>query len=213
MTGARGCMMRMRDQLDAVALPGTEGAINPAISPDGKRVAFMDRVSGGHIKVVSLAGGPSVSITDSVVGAPGVAWGSDGFIYYDRIGIGPLMRVPESGGRAQSIGQLDSTRGELQHAWPDALPNGRGVIMTVSRGGPGGMGSPTDEIAVLNVATGTHRVLVRGIFARYARSGHLVYVTADGALMAVPFDRPNGAHRRTRRPGRGCGGARCRRRR
>jgi len=181
-------MMRRRDQLDAVALPGTEGAINPSISPDGKRVAFMDRVSGGHIKVVSLTGGPSVSITDSVVGAPGVAWGFDGFIYYDRIGLGPLMRVPEAGGRARSIGQLDSTKGELQHSWPDALPNGKGVIVTVSRGGPGGMGSPTDEIAVLDVRTGTHRALVRGIFARYARSGHLVYVTADGALMAVPFD-------------------------
>jgi serine/threonine-protein kinase len=181
-------VMRTRDQLDAIALPGTEGAINPSISPDGKRVAFMDRVSAGRIKVVSLAGGPSVSITDSVVGAPGVAWRSDGFIYYDRLGLGPLMRVPDGGGRAQSIGQLDSTKGELQHSWPDALPNGRGVIMTVTRGGPGGMGSATDEIAVLDVSTGTHRALVRGIVARYARSGHLVYVTADGALMAVPFD-------------------------
>ena len=60
--------------------------------------------------------------------------------------------------------------------------------MTVSHGGPGNMGSPADEIAVLDVATGMHRALVRGIFARYARSGHLVYVTVDGALMAVPFD-------------------------
>ena len=186
--GSTRLVMRMRDQLDAVVLPGTEGAINPAISPDGKRVAFMDRVGGGHIKVVSLAGGPAASITDSLVGVPGVAWGHDGFIYYDRTGLGPLMRVPENGGRAQSIGQLDSTKGELQHAWPDALPNGKGVIMTVSRGGPGSMGSPTDEIAVLDVNSGTHRALVRGIFARYAQSGHLVYVTAEGALMAVPFD-------------------------
>jgi Tol biopolymer transport system component len=181
-------MMRMREQLDAVVLPGTQGAINPVISPDGKRVAFMDRVGGSHIKVVSLAGGPSSTLTDSLVGLPGVAWGSDGFIYYDRAGLGPLMRVPEGGGRARSIGQLDSTKGEMQHSWPDGLPNGRGVIMTVSRGGPGAMGGPTDEIAVLDVATGMHHPLVRGIFARYARSGHLVYVTSDGALMAAPFD-------------------------
>ena len=181
-------MMRMRDQLDAVVLPGSEGAINPSISPDGKRVAFMDRVGGGHIRVVSLDGGPSLALTDSVVGAPGVAWGSDGFVYYDHMGLGPLMRVPESGGRAQSIGQLDSASGEQQHSWPDVLPNRRGVIMTVSHGGPGRLGGLSDEIAVLDLATGKHRALVRGIFARYARSGHLVYVTADGALMAVPFD-------------------------
>jgi serine/threonine-protein kinase len=98
------------------------------------------------------------------------------------------MRVPEGGGAAQGIGQLDSARGELQHSWPDVLPNGRGVIMTVSHGGPGAMGSPADEIAVLDVATGRHRTLVRGIFARYARSGHLLYVTAEGSLMGVPFD-------------------------
>jgi eukaryotic-like serine/threonine-protein kinase len=181
-------MLRLRDQLDAVALPGTDRAINPAISPDGRRVAFMDRAGGGTIKIVSLAGGPSITVTDSVVGAPGISWGSDGFIYYDRIGIGPLMRVPETGGRAESIGQVDSTKGEQQHSWPDALPNGRGVIITVSRGGPGSMGQATDEIAVLDVSSGTHRALVRGIFARYARSGHLVYVTAEGTLMGVPFD-------------------------
>ena len=36
--------------------------------------------------------------------------------------------------------------------------------------------------------TGKHEVLVRGVFARYAASGHLVYVTADGMLLAAPFD-------------------------
>jgi serine/threonine protein kinase/Tol biopolymer transport system component len=180
--------VRTRDQLKATAIPGTEGAINPAFSPDGDRIAFMDRVAEGHIKVVSLAGGPAVAITDSAVGAPGLTWGHDGFIYYDVIGIGPLMRVRETGGAAASVGRLDSTRGELQHAWPDALPNGKGLIMTVSHGGPGAGGSEADEIAVLDLATGTHRVLVRGVFARYVRSGHLAYVTADGALMGVPFD-------------------------
>ncbi len=186
--GGTRLMVRMRDQLEAVAIPGTEGAINPAISPDGRRVAFMDRVLGATIKVVSLVGGPLISITDSLVGIPGLSWGSDGFIYYDRLGLGPLMRVPEAGGRAESIGRVDSARGELQHSWPDVLPNGRGVIMTASRSGPGAMGGATDEIAVLDLATGVHRPLVRGIFGRYARSGHPVYVTSEGALMGVPFD-------------------------
>ena len=44
------------------------------------------------------------------------------------------------------------------------------------------------DIAVTDLATGTHTVLVRGVRARYAASGHLVYVTADGTLMVVPFD-------------------------
>ena len=32
---------------------------------------------------------------------------------------------------------------------------------------------------------------MRGVFARYAASGHVVYVTANGTLMAVPFDQDN----------------------
>ncbi len=44
------------------------------------------------------------------------------------------------------------------------------------------------DIAVADFATSTHTVLVRGVRARYAASGHLLYVTADGTLMMVPFD-------------------------
>ncbi len=39
-----------------------------------------------------------------------------------------------------------------------------------------------------DLATGRHTVLLRGVRARYATSGHLLYVTADGTLMVVPFD-------------------------
>jgi serine/threonine-protein kinase len=180
--------LKTRDKLDAEPLPGTAGAINPAFSPDGNRVAFMDRIAGGSIKVVTLSGGAATSLTDSLIGAPGLAWGWDGYIYYDRIGVGPLMRVRETGGKAESIGTLDSTRGELQHSWPDPLPNGKGVIFTASHHGPGAMGGPEEEIAVLDLATRRHRVLFRGIFARYSRTGHLLYVTSEGALLVVPFD-------------------------
>ena len=44
------------------------------------------------------------------------------------------------------------------------------------------------DIAVTDFTTGLHHVLLRGVRAVYAASGHLVYVTADGTLMAVPFD-------------------------
>jgi len=129
-----------------------------------------------------------VLVTDSSVGAPGATWGYDGFIYYDASGVGPLRRVPENGGISETISTLDTEAGERQHIWPDALPNGRGVVMTLSRGGPGQQGSDVDDVAVLDLATGQHNVLARGVYGRYAKSGHLLYVTADGVLMAAPFD-------------------------
>jgi serine/threonine-protein kinase len=178
-------LLRRRDQLEIVTLAGTEGAGNPAFSPNGDRIVFM---VGGSLKIVDLAGGPVNTLTDSLVGVPGLTWGPDGYIYYDQRGVGPLLRVRETGGTPEAVSTLDGTAGELQHVWPDVLPNGRGVIMTVNRGGPGLGAFETDGIAVLDLGTGRHQELFPGIYARYAASGHLLFVTVEGSLWAVPFD-------------------------
>jgi hypothetical protein len=50
-------------------------------------------------------------------------------------------------------------------------------------------GSPQNKrIAVMSESGGNVKILFPGMMARYATSGHLVYVTADNTLMAVPFD-------------------------
>ncbi len=67
--------------------------------------------------------------------------------------------------------------------WPEALPNGRGVIFTIDYGG-----NQAQDLAALDLATETHHVLVQGAFPRYSPTGHITYVTAGGTLMAVPFD-------------------------
>ncbi len=123
-------------------------------------------------------------MTDSLVGAAGGSWGPDGFIYTDGDGATALVRVRAAGGAPEWFTVLDSASGEIDHLFPDALPNGKGVVFTV---GPG-TSSSESNIAIANTATGTHEVLLRGNYARYAASGHLLYVTADGTLMAVPFD-------------------------
>ena len=182
--------VRSRDQLEPVELNGTEGAFNPFFSPDGTQVGFMSGASGSSdIKVISLAGGPPTVVTSTGVGGPGAAWGYDGYIYFDASGVGPLRRVRVTGGGApEDVSVRDSAGGEQQHNWPDPLPNGRGVLMVVDRGGPGINANVSNEIAVLDLKTRRHRVLMRGINARYAASGHILYVTSAGVLMAVPFD-------------------------
>jgi serine/threonine-protein kinase len=54
----------------------------------------------------------------------------------------------------------------------------------VQRGGA----TATTDIAVAIPGSGKHTILIRGVSARYAASGHLLYVTDKGALMAAPFD-------------------------
>jgi len=160
--------LRSRDQLAVTELPGTDRAFNPFFSPDGQRVGFMSGNAGNAVlSFVSLAGGPPTLVTSTGVGGPGASWGFDGFIYFDASGVGPLERVRETGGASEAVSTLDSAAGEFQHNWPDALPNGRGLLMTLDRGGPGVNISSTNDIAVLDLKTRKHRVLVRGVFARY----------------------------------------------
>jgi Tol biopolymer transport system component len=179
--GGQQLWMRRRDQLEPAPLPGTEGAESPAFSPDGRRVAF--RV-GNTMRAVSLGGEPPVTIASAGVGGFGISWGHDGFIYSDHQNL--IGRVHEAGGAFEVVTRLDSIASEVDHGWPQALPGGRGVLFTVFH-------SPlTDaaqyDVAVHDLETGSHRVLVRGVFGRYVPSGHLLYVSSQGTLLAASFD-------------------------
>ena len=175
--------VRERDQLDARPLPGTDNAYMPTFSPDGQHVAFLTTAP-FTLKVISLAGGPPITVTDTGLGPAGASWGPDGYLFVDGVGSAGLVSVPASGGTPEPVTVVDPN-GETGHAWPQVLPNGKGIVFTVWRGASN---IADHDIAVLNLATGEYHVLVRGVQARYAASGHLVYVAADGALLAVPFD-------------------------
>ena len=175
--------VRRLDQLRPSPLAGTDGAMNPSFSPDGKRIAFVSGTPRA-VRVVPVGGGPVVTLTDSAVDRGGLSWSSDGYIYYDGSLPGDgLARVRETGGKPEQASMPDSAT-ERFHINPSALPNGRGVIFTVARSG----GLQAFDVGVLDTRTLKHRVLVHGAVGRYAASGHLVYVTADGAMMAAPFD-------------------------
>ncbi|GIS80960.1 MAG: hypothetical protein CM1200mP14_25260 [Gammaproteobacteria bacterium] len=178
-----------RSQLEARPLNGTEDATQVAFSPDGERVTYI--TTDRQLKVVSLGGEPPLTVIDSGLVRAGVAWGNDGFIYFPEgtstgnptAGLG---RISENGGPIESITSLDTMRAELSHWWPEILPNEKGVLFTISRSelyNPEFM-----EIAVGNIETGAHTVVLEGMVARWATTGHLLVVTLDGTLVAVPFD-------------------------
>ena len=66
----------------------------------------------------------------------------------------------------------------------------KGVLFTVSFNRRNGVkGTLSYAIAVADIPSGKHRVIVDdAMYARYASSGHLLYVTANKILMVVPFD-------------------------
>jgi serine/threonine-protein kinase len=184
--------LRERDQLEARPLPGTDWGQQPFFAPDGDHVGFVTQDHA--LRVVSLTGEPPLTLVESDISRVSGAWGVDGYVYFRWVGQGGLMRVPSTGGRVpEPVPTLDTTRQLAFPRWPDVLPSGKGVLVTV--GGNSDVyrnfdsyASEFDSVAVIDLATGEHRVLVQGIFGRYAASGHLVYVRYDGALLAAPFD-------------------------
>jgi serine/threonine-protein kinase len=176
----RRLYIRSFDRLEARPIPGTEGATTAFFSPDGEWVGFYgnfyDEVK---LKKVALDSGLPITLTD-VHDAWGASWGpGDEILFSDGSG---LSRVSASGGSPSVVTSPDPKQGETWHRWPEILPNGKTALFTIL------MASGTPRIGVLSLETGEYRILLEdGGFARYVRTGHLVYVT-EGVLTAVPFD-------------------------
>src|SRR6267143_616153 len=182
-------LIRARDQLHAIAVPGTEGASTPFFSPDGSKVGFL-RVQ--DVQIASINGAPPITVSNSLTGTSGASWGPDGFIYVDaNTNGGGLLRVEAKPGAKPSwFTTLDTASGEFDHTWPDVLPNGTGVLFTIRFSAKNGAkGRTSSAIAVADIPSGKYRVIVDdAMYARYASSGHLLYVTGNKTLMVVPFD-------------------------
>jgi serine/threonine-protein kinase len=116
---------RPLDQLRAEPIPGTEGAVPPFFSPDGQWIGFW---ADATLKKVALAGGEPIVVTSARRQAAG-NWGDDDSIAFSEFtGGASVFRVPATGGNAQAITKLDSSRGDEWHLAPHILPGGRDVL-------------------------------------------------------------------------------------
>ena len=187
--GGRRLWLRMLDRLEAVPIEGTVGAHAPFFSPDGERLGFFT-VEPTALKIASFDGRPVTTLADTglrsgISAQPAAAvWGQGGMVYSGSLT--GVLRIPVDGGGWSLASQLDTIADEKGHTPTDALPNGRGLLMTVSHT-PNTMAALYD-VAVLDLRTGTHRVLTRGVYGRYLAPGYLLVVRTDGVLLAAPFD-------------------------
>jgi eukaryotic-like serine/threonine-protein kinase len=174
-------LVRTRDAVDFVPIPGTEGAQAPFFSPDGAQVAFF---SSGRLLSVPSAGGPATVLRAAYPLPVAGWWSDDGNIYMEgRTGADQIYRMrAEPEAPLEQVTLVDSASGEASHMLPHTLPGGRALLFHVAfRDG-------RMAIALGDPATRTHRILFPGTRARYSTSGHVIYATEDGALWAVPFD-------------------------
>jgi serine/threonine-protein kinase len=177
--GGRGQLYsRAINELDANPLPGTEGALNPQFSPDGRWLVFETE---SQLRKISVAGGSVVTIADQATRA---SWGDNDVVVFNRPGGGGLYRVSPAGGRAEPISQPDTAAGEVRHTWAAVLPGGRSVLFEIGLRG--------DSSVLAAMRLDDRRVVrlgVAGTNPRYVSSGHVLFGSiSEGTVSAVPFD-------------------------
>jgi eukaryotic-like serine/threonine-protein kinase len=176
--------LRRFGQLQAVPLV-TGQVSEPFFSPDGQWVAFFS-LADRKLKKIPVAGGTAVAICDWHSSYPrGASWGDDGFIVFNAGGEAwtILLRVPADGGKPEPLSTL--SEGEVTHRWPQMLPGAKAVLFTAF-GSVGGIGAA--NVLAQQLPAGPRKIVLHGAhYARYLRSGHLLYAQGT-TLFAVPFD-------------------------
>jgi serine/threonine-protein kinase len=177
----RRIYVRSLDQLQAIALSGTEDALDPFFSPTGQWIGFF---ADGKLKKISVRGGPTTTLCDAI-GDNGGSWGDDDMIVF-ATRTTALFRIASAGGTPQPLTSLDSQTNEVTQRWPQVLPGSQAVLFTSNNRNVAYFDNA--DIVVYSIASGKRTTVQRGGFhARYLPSGHLTYVH-EGTLFAVPFD-------------------------
>ncbi len=164
-------------------LVGTEGAMYPFWSPDGRNIAF---IGGSDLKRIASAGGPIQTLAPVQEGRGG-AWSPDGRIVYAPDFRGGLSVVPAAGGESVDLTAVDIERGETAHRFPVMLPDGEHALF-LSQTAEGGSRFDNSQIQAVSLATGERSaVFSANSSVAYSPSGHLLF-WREGSLMVVAFD-------------------------
>jgi len=189
--------IRMLDDLEARAVPGTEGAYQPFWSPDGRSIGFFAEDA---LRRVDLDGSSPLRLA-SVAQGKGGAWGADGTILFSPNHRAPLYFVPSAGGEARQVTELEPD--QTTHRWPCFLPDGKRFLYfaadhrDLEHGRKGifvaSLAHGTDQNGKMTrTVEGAGQMLVEGDANGVFSAGHLFYV-AGGALLARPYDPESGA--------------------
>lgn len=174
--------LRRIDAGDSQPLPGTEGATQPAFSPDGLTVAFL---KDGRIRKLAIDAKSSVSVSEAT-NVAGISWGAPDTIIFAQSGAsGGLFRVASSGGTPERLAAPDTKSGEQEYVDPDAIPGHDAVLFTIRSVVNG---RTQMRVAMRSLRTGRQGILVEGASSpRWVPTGHLLYVQSS-TLMAARFD-------------------------
>jgi len=172
--------IRLLENNGAQQLDGTQGAMHPFWSADGRYVGFF---ANGKLNKIAASGGPVAVLADAP-SARGGTWSADDLILFSPGFLGPVFKVSAQGGAPAPVTVLDPTK-HTTHRWPWFLPDGKHFLFLAT--------SHTSSDPMQNGiyfgsvdSPETHMIIATDAAAQYA-SGYLLY-HANSALVAQPFD-------------------------
>jgi Tol biopolymer transport system component len=181
----RSLWVRALDSVESRELRGTEDAMLPFWSPDGRFVGFF---AGNKLKKIDVAGGSPQTLAEVTADPRGGAWAADGTIIFTPNFTSPLSKVAAAGGAVEPLTELDQSREQTSHRWPSFLPDGRHFLYFARA-----KKKEAEGIYVGSLDSKEGKFLLNtnllGAYApsNDADSGYLLFMR-DKTLMAQPFD-------------------------
>ncbi len=187
LTGPGQLYVKRRDEVVARPLAGTEGGSGPFFSPDGEWIGF---VANGQLRRIPSAGGTSLKIADSIDATYNRgAWLEDGSIIYYDPPTRTLRRIRSGDATPNTIVTAATLDGRFP--WlPTPLPASRGVLFSAHLTmcvGP--VSCRPSRVYLYDTRRDTTRAIFEdAIGAWYVPTGHVLYLTSSGTLMAAEWD-------------------------
>jgi serine/threonine protein kinase len=156
-------------------LPGTEGAILPFWSPDGRQIGFL---APGKLQRMDLAVGTTETIAGIANNFGGATWGSKGAVLYASNGT--LYSVPAQGGESKVV--RVPGKGEYNQYWPQFLPDGEHFLYALQSSS-----QDNDGFYIGSLDGKLRRKVLERDTKAIAVDGYLVFSRGD-ALFVQEFD-------------------------
>jgi Tol biopolymer transport system component len=188
-------MVRRLDSDKAEPIPGTDGALKAALSPDGRWVAFTaakDRArSKVSLKKVALNNGQPEGMPEALCDLPGttnanLCWSSDREITIAQQWNRTLLTVPASGGEPRVVFRDEDATGLGNMGEIHPLVPGQSILSSRANLV---RGESKAWIEIVELASGKRTTLLENASqAQYLPTGHIIARRNRDTLIAARFD-------------------------
>ncbi|MHC4436067.1 MAG: protein kinase domain-containing protein [Planctomycetota bacterium] len=162
-------------------IPGTKNSHNPFFSPDGLWIGFFTIEN--QLKKVSVDGGEPQPLLENVPDGRFWfgSWADDETIVFSAYSVNSsIQQVPDTGAQQAEI-LVPAAPNDVYYCYPQVLPKGNAILYSLV--------DPNGSCiwAYLPTTDKSQLVLKNASYARYVKSGHLIFVQ-DNVLLVAPFD-------------------------